>query len=564
MESLIADKQNFHKSCFRCEHCRGKLSLGNYASLHGRMYCKPHYKQLFKAKGNYDEGFGQTPHKELWNNKNQQDSAEKTKIKSSSPEKKVTDSRYSTAQSTLVTQDYAISKSVDENKKSASKISVVWPPQTDSPKKSFTIEEELKLVKPSWPPKEGSAQESEHLNQPLKPALREKDSPAAKVQNGPQENDKVQESVCVTENARKPDETPAESEASASPAAAAEEPVSVTHTRETEESNSGAEAVAQVDSEMDSEVCPGVEEKEQSEGNDGGAVESMKVLEETEEKSVEKVEEVKVNGHDGQIESAAGENQEEIDEGNIGGMNNGEAVKVKLVDEEATAGLALNANTNNNNNGQTLLDHEILFQGLNEDEEKENLSLFLTDTTPATDSFQADHCEESKWMPREVLQLAQRDDAFVPAGAKCTEATDCYSDTNFFTETGEGTFSFKSEAAEPKISTSSFLEDIFAGLSTSSSSLLSDFKSDIFSQATEAPRVSALDDLLDFGMERGENTDRAADMRGEDESGDIFATNYSTRREGTSLWEDDDDTLTVEERIKRNRCYDDDDDSDNS
>uniref|UniRef100_A0A8C6TEH2 LIM zinc-binding domain-containing protein n=2 Tax=Neogobius melanostomus TaxID=47308 RepID=A0A8C6TEH2_9GOBI len=69
MESLIADKQNFHKSCFRCEHCKGTLSLGNYASLHGRMYCKPHYKQLFKSKGNYDEGFGQKPHKELWHNK---------------------------------------------------------------------------------------------------------------------------------------------------------------------------------------------------------------------------------------------------------------------------------------------------------------------------------------------------------------------------------------------------------------------------------------------------------------------------------------------------------------
>uniref|UniRef100_A0A667XLI7 Xin actin binding repeat containing 2 n=1 Tax=Myripristis murdjan TaxID=586833 RepID=A0A667XLI7_9TELE len=67
MESLIADKQNFHKSCFRCAHCSGKLSLGNYASLHGRMYCKPHYKQLFKSKGNYDEGFGEKPHKELWN-----------------------------------------------------------------------------------------------------------------------------------------------------------------------------------------------------------------------------------------------------------------------------------------------------------------------------------------------------------------------------------------------------------------------------------------------------------------------------------------------------------------
>uniref|UniRef100_A0AAY5E7L9 LIM zinc-binding domain-containing protein n=1 Tax=Electrophorus electricus TaxID=8005 RepID=A0AAY5E7L9_ELEEL len=66
MESLIADKQNFHKSCFRCAHCNSQLSLGNYASLHGRMYCKPHYKQLFKSKGNYDEGFGEKPYRDLW------------------------------------------------------------------------------------------------------------------------------------------------------------------------------------------------------------------------------------------------------------------------------------------------------------------------------------------------------------------------------------------------------------------------------------------------------------------------------------------------------------------
>lgn len=41
-------------------------SLGNYASLHGNIYCKPHFSQLFKTKGNYDEGFGLRPHKELW------------------------------------------------------------------------------------------------------------------------------------------------------------------------------------------------------------------------------------------------------------------------------------------------------------------------------------------------------------------------------------------------------------------------------------------------------------------------------------------------------------------
>lgn len=41
-------------------------SLGSYAALHGEFYCKPHFQQLFKSKGNYDEGFGRRQHKELW------------------------------------------------------------------------------------------------------------------------------------------------------------------------------------------------------------------------------------------------------------------------------------------------------------------------------------------------------------------------------------------------------------------------------------------------------------------------------------------------------------------
>uniref|UniRef100_A0A8C9QDE3 Xin actin binding repeat containing 2 n=1 Tax=Spermophilus dauricus TaxID=99837 RepID=A0A8C9QDE3_SPEDA len=78
MECLVADKQSFHKACFRCHHCNSKLSLGNYASLHGQIYCKPHFKQLFKSKGNYDEGFGHKQHKDRWNCKTQS----RTKYKS--------------------------------------------------------------------------------------------------------------------------------------------------------------------------------------------------------------------------------------------------------------------------------------------------------------------------------------------------------------------------------------------------------------------------------------------------------------------------------------------------
>uniref|UniRef100_A0A8B9S2S0 LIM zinc-binding domain-containing protein n=1 Tax=Apteryx owenii TaxID=8824 RepID=A0A8B9S2S0_APTOW len=79
MERLFANQQVFHISCFRCSYCNSKLSLGTYASLRGNIYCKPHFNQLFKAKGNYDEGFGHKQHKELWASKTEcEESLEKT------------------------------------------------------------------------------------------------------------------------------------------------------------------------------------------------------------------------------------------------------------------------------------------------------------------------------------------------------------------------------------------------------------------------------------------------------------------------------------------------------
>ena len=40
--------------------------LGNFAALQGLYYCKPHLIQIFKEKGNYDEGFGREQHKKKW------------------------------------------------------------------------------------------------------------------------------------------------------------------------------------------------------------------------------------------------------------------------------------------------------------------------------------------------------------------------------------------------------------------------------------------------------------------------------------------------------------------
>jgi len=73
MEKMPADDKVFHKTCFRCKECNNVLSLGNFAAMDGVYYCKPHFKQLFKLKGNYDEGFGREPHKAQWNKDDDED-----------------------------------------------------------------------------------------------------------------------------------------------------------------------------------------------------------------------------------------------------------------------------------------------------------------------------------------------------------------------------------------------------------------------------------------------------------------------------------------------------------
>ncbi|KAI8817453.1 uncharacterized protein EV422DRAFT_509029 [Fimicolochytrium jonesii] len=66
MEQLVVDNNTFHKTCLKCNHCKATLKMGNLASMNGEYYCKPHFKQLFKLKGNYDEGFGKELHKKQW------------------------------------------------------------------------------------------------------------------------------------------------------------------------------------------------------------------------------------------------------------------------------------------------------------------------------------------------------------------------------------------------------------------------------------------------------------------------------------------------------------------
>uniref|UniRef100_A0A8C6W2I8 Xin actin-binding repeat containing 2 n=1 Tax=Nannospalax galili TaxID=1026970 RepID=A0A8C6W2I8_NANGA len=154
MECLIADRQNFHKTCFRCHHCNSKLSLGNYASLHGKTYCKPHFKQLFKSKGNYDEGFGHKQHKDRWNCKNQNSLVDLIPTGESSVCKNpITDTVFLGDLTKYVDVGNSEWQKHDFRKLGErGKLKIIWPPCQEIPKKKFPLEGEFKMSKPKWPP----------------------------------------------------------------------------------------------------------------------------------------------------------------------------------------------------------------------------------------------------------------------------------------------------------------------------------------------------------------------------------------------------------------------------
>ncbi|XP_039138983.1 LOW QUALITY PROTEIN: LIM domain-containing protein PLIM2b-like [Dioscorea cayenensis subsp. rotundata] len=57
IDLLTADGISYHKTCFKCSHCKGNLTMYNYSSMDGVLYCKPHFEQLFKETGNFTKNF---------------------------------------------------------------------------------------------------------------------------------------------------------------------------------------------------------------------------------------------------------------------------------------------------------------------------------------------------------------------------------------------------------------------------------------------------------------------------------------------------------------------------
>nr|XP_020510553.1 LIM domain and actin-binding protein 1 [Labrus bergylta]XP_029137235.1 LIM domain and actin-binding protein 1 [Labrus bergylta] len=169
LERLVANQHVYHSSCFRCSHCNNKLSLVNYASLHNNVYCKPHFCQLFKAKGNYDEGFGHRPHKELWESKGDgvetsPQSNPQTKVKtpvSDLESPSVEDSPLAKVNVLMATMEALGQGSAEKSERppEARRLKISWPPraeQDEAPKSADGGGSATKTVRPKWPPEDES------------------------------------------------------------------------------------------------------------------------------------------------------------------------------------------------------------------------------------------------------------------------------------------------------------------------------------------------------------------------------------------------------------------------
>ncbi|XP_012660933.1 LIM domain and actin-binding protein 1 [Otolemur garnettii] len=161
MERLLANQQVFHISCFRCSYCNSKLSLGTYASLHGRIYCKPHFNQLFKSKGNYDEGFGHRPHKDLWASKSENEetlerSAQFPNAKETPQSPGVEDAPIAKVGVLAASMEAKASSQQEKEDKPAEtkKLRIAWPPPTELGSSGSALEEGIKVSKPKWPPED--------------------------------------------------------------------------------------------------------------------------------------------------------------------------------------------------------------------------------------------------------------------------------------------------------------------------------------------------------------------------------------------------------------------------
>ncbi|XP_051961595.1 LIM domain and actin-binding protein 1-like [Xyrauchen texanus] len=158
LEKLVANQLIYHNSCFRCAYCHTKLNLVNYASLHNNVYCKAHFCQLFKAKGNYDEGFGHRPHKKLWDVRGEEveehvkESPTETTSSPTLVESPLV--KVNVLAATLETRAQTASERMEKLLETG-RLKIAWPPQSEGEESTTlacTDGSAVKPIRPKWPP----------------------------------------------------------------------------------------------------------------------------------------------------------------------------------------------------------------------------------------------------------------------------------------------------------------------------------------------------------------------------------------------------------------------------
>ncbi|KAE8722151.1 LIM domain-containing protein PLIM2c [Hibiscus syriacus] len=57
VDLMTLEGDPYHKTCFKCSHCKGNLQMSTYSWMDGVLYCKTHFEQLFKESGNFSKNF---------------------------------------------------------------------------------------------------------------------------------------------------------------------------------------------------------------------------------------------------------------------------------------------------------------------------------------------------------------------------------------------------------------------------------------------------------------------------------------------------------------------------
>lgn len=138
-----------------------RSSLVNYASLHNSVYCKPHFNQLFKSKGNYDEGFGHRPHKELWETREEgADSPGTENVPENASSPTVEDSplvKVNVLAASLETRAQGTPERLEKVPETR-RLKISWPPQTEEDLAAQPCEDaSVCPARPKWPPEDDTS-----------------------------------------------------------------------------------------------------------------------------------------------------------------------------------------------------------------------------------------------------------------------------------------------------------------------------------------------------------------------------------------------------------------------